>query len=72
MTNYYELSGRETPPPNSGGLRLPALLCCGLCSEVIDSMGGPGWGVVCEHCGDELKAGRLRGAVVWEDDGKSS
>lgn len=71
MTKYYELAERETPPPNSGRLATAALLCCGLCGGVIDSMGGPGYGAVCERCGDELRIGRLRGAVVWEDDGKT-
>lgn len=68
MTKYYRLVEDETPPPNSGQIRTAALLCCGLCGSMIDSMGGPGSGVICERCGPYLKVGALRGCVTWEDD----
>ena len=68
MGRYFELVERNTPKPNSGMIRTAALMCCGLCGDVIDTMGGPGCGTVCERCAVELKAGRLRGAVIWEED----
>lgn len=71
---YYEIERREideTPPPR-GKMRLlsAAIIDCRLCGVVIAGMGGPGDGAVCERCGDALKRGELRGAVIWEEDGK--
>lgn len=65
MTDFYELRKSKTVEP--GGFGTAALIVCGLCAETIDGMGGPGHGPVCKRCGDELIAGRLRGAVIWSE-----
>ena len=65
MTKFYDLKDQKTV--EAGDIATAALITCGLCADVIDSMGGPGNGAICERCGDELKRGVLRGCVVWED-----
>lgn len=62
---YYTLTKQEI---KSGGIQTRAFRICGLCSRPISPSGGPGRGSVCLECGDALKAGQLRGAVVWEDE----
>lgn len=64
---YFELTP-VTIKDDPSGFRFAsaAILGCGLCGEVIDGMGGPGNGSVCERCANELRHGRLKGAVVWE------
>ncbi len=53
----------------TGMLMTAATLDCALCGEVIDGSGGPGHGCVCQRCGDLMRQGRTRGAVVWEGPG---
>lgn len=66
---YYQLGRLITvAPPAAGEFRIAtaAILSCGLCGTVIDGMGGPGDGAVCQRCGDLLKRGGCVGAVKWE------
>lgn len=64
---FYELNlVTIKDDPNGFRFATAAILGCGLCGEVIDGMGGPGNGIVCIRCGDELRHGRLKTAVVWE------
>ena len=65
---FYEL-GLVTIKDEQSGFRFAsaAIISCGLCGSMIDGMGGPGNGVVCIRCGDELRHGRLRSAVVWDE-----
>lgn len=68
MPRYYELRPALTEDTNPGEFRFTsaAFISCGLCRRTIDTMGGPGDGVICQECGDALKAGRLRGTVKWD------
>lgn len=66
MADYFELTKRSTPTPGSGAFMTAAVIICDLCSELIDGMGGPGNGCICERCAVQLKAGLLRGAVIWD------
>ncbi|MNK73057.1 hypothetical protein D3C87_925470 [compost metagenome] len=68
--DYFELTPVHV---SKEGFRLAtaALLVCSLCGEMIDGMGGPGCGAVCLKCAPEMKAGRLRGCVVWEEEKQS-
>lgn len=50
-----------------GVIMTAALMLCDLCGKTIDSMGGPGSGQICEPCGDLVKRGLARGAIVWEE-----
>jgi hypothetical protein len=64
---FYELQKITIKEdPNAFRIATAAILSCGLCGEMIDGMGGPGDGVVCVKCGDELRKRRLVGAVVWD------
>jgi hypothetical protein len=63
---YYELKKVEEGEGN--WLASAAFHLCGLCSGVIDTMGGPGYGSICIKCGDALKNGQLRGCVSWDEE----
>lgn len=63
--DHYKLTPVPARKPNPHSLVTAALLQCHLCGETIDGMGGPGnAGQICKECGDDLIAGRLRGAVI--------
>jgi hypothetical protein len=64
---YYELRRVTIPPLQPGESRLTtaAVITCSLCGRTIDGMGGPGCGPICIPCGDLVKRGQARGAVVW-------
>lgn len=68
---YYELAtvAYDNPKPGEFRIASAALITCGLCSKTISGMGGPGDGPVCKPCGDALRRGELRGAVVWNEEG---
>lgn len=58
---YYKLVKVVEEEPPEGELRI-ATACvwlCSLCHEVIDGMGGPGYGTLCVRCGEDLIAGNL-------------
>ena len=65
---YFELSPVAYDHPKPGEFRIAsaALIMCGLCSKTISGSGGPGDGAICKLCGDALRRGELRGAVVWD------
>lgn len=63
---YYELI--ERTGVQSGQIATAAFIFCGLCGTSIDSMGGPGYGAICEPCGKELLRGSLTSCVVWDED----
>lgn len=50
----------------TGQFMSAAILDCALCGEIIDGMGGPSDGSVCKRCGDLMKTGATRSAIVWE------
>lgn len=60
---YFALQQRTLA---RGGVSTAAVWSCGLCTNVISGMGGPGGGELCQACGDDLLAGRLRGALKRE------
>lgn len=64
---YYELQEVVIEPPKPGEFRMTtaAVLSCGLCGGVIDGMGGPGDGAVCERCASLVRRGGAKGAIVW-------
>ncbi len=64
---FFEMKLRRFNIP-PGGIGTAAVLDCGLCNSTISGMGGPGEGALCEPCGRDLAAGRLRGAVVRTPD----
>lgn len=69
--DFYELS--EVHVQKEGFMfATAAFINCGLCGVVIDSMGGPGHGAVCNRCAKELIFGRLRGCVIWSDEGDAA
>lgn len=35
--------------------------------KTISGMDGPGDGSICKACGDALRRGELRGAVIWKE-----
>ena len=43
------------------------IMRCGLCGHVIRNSGAMS-GAICKPCGNELRYGRLRGCVVWQED----
>jgi hypothetical protein len=55
-----------------GTIVTAAVWPCGLCDQMIDGMGGPGDGEICEKCGEDLKAGRLRGTIKREPEKKNA
>lgn len=63
--DFYSLKEEFNAHPSVPMFASAAIISCGLCNTVIAGMGGPGNGCVCARCGDELRKGRLRGAVVW-------
>lgn len=65
---FYELTKVIIEPMKPGEFRIStaAVMSCGLCSRTISGMGGPGDGAICTECGDNLKAGRLKGAVNYD------
>lgn len=52
---------------NVNGLVTAAIWSCALCGGIIDGMGGPGNGEICESCAKAIKDGRagrlVRGAM---------
>lgn len=69
---YYRIEKAHIPEPKEGEVRFEsaAFWNCALCGAVIKSTGGPGYGDICEPCGDALQAGKLVGAVVWSTEGE--
>lgn len=41
------------------------LLSCAVCGGVIDGMGGPGNGEICERCADLITSKKLREMIDW-------
>ena len=69
-TIYYELVRREIRPTAPGEFRIAtaAVWPCRLCHEVIDGMGGPGNGEICETCAKAILGGQVQ--MTRTDDGK--
>lgn len=63
---WYELQ-RVMTTRSESSFATAAIRSCGLCGNMIDGMGGPGYGSICIPCGDALRKGKLRGAVKWDD-----
>lgn len=61
-TVYYELVRKVIPATPSGKFRIAsaAVWSCQMCGEIIDGMGGPGNGEICEKCGDGILSGTLK------------
>jgi hypothetical protein len=67
---FYKLERVEIPDPKPGEFRIQtaAFWDCALCGSLIATIGGPGDGEICIACGDFLKTGRARGAIVREEE----
>lgn len=61
-TVYFELHKVETKHDGLG-FATSAIWPCALCTNIIDGMGGPGSGEVCEECAADLKSNRVRGLI---------
>lgn len=70
ILRFFELRSMQRGPIVKGQIVTAAVLDCGLCGRTIDGMGGPGYGAVCSPCGEALIAGQLRGAVIYQEEGK--
>lgn len=66
IPKHYELKP-VGPVDTAGMIMTAAVMCCGLCGRSISGMGGPGFGAVCEPCGDLLMSGALQNVVIWEN-----
>ena len=62
MIVYYELVKRTISDTKNDKFRITtaAIWECPLCGEVIDGMGGPGNGELCQRCGEEILNGQLK------------
>lgn len=65
---YYRLERVVIPDPKPGKRRIvnAAVFSCQLCNKTISGHGGPSE-EICIECGDLLKKGELKGAVIYED-----
>jgi len=72
MLKFYKLELVEIPDPKPGEfvIRTAAVWPCALCGRPIDGMGGPGDGEICVPCGDLLRSGKVRGAIIYDEDSK--
>ncbi len=57
-TEYYVLV-KKSDKTHSGQLVTASIRSCCLCGDMIDGMGGPGWGSICVPCGDDIIEGKL-------------
>jgi len=60
---HYRLSLAIPDKRELISIQTAAMWDCSLCDQAIAGMGGPGHGELCLPCGNDLKAGRLRGTI---------